>query len=129
MLVNPKDKIKGYFISQMPSEWIVKLPSNSVGYTYRVAMYIWHLKGVKKFKDLIVTLKGINSFLRIHDWAFLKALDELEKCRMIKTVRQRGKSPTVTVLCDNCYEEYPALRTHTNNRMMAPEGMTKALEW
>ena len=62
MLANPKDKIKGYFISQMPSEWIVKLPSNSVGHTYRVAMYIWHLKGVKKSKDLVVTLKGINHF-------------------------------------------------------------------
>ena len=113
MLVNPKDKIKGSFISQMPSEWIVKLPSNSVGHTYRVAMYIWHLKGVKKSKDLVVTLKGINSFLPIPDWAFPKALDELEECGMIKTVRHRGKSPTVTVLCDSCYEEYPTLRTHT----------------
>jgi len=30
MLVNFKDKIKGYFIPQMPSEWIVKLSSNSM---------------------------------------------------------------------------------------------------
>jgi hypothetical protein len=45
MLVNPKEKIKGSFIYQMPSEWIVKLPSNSVGHMYRMAMYIWHLKG------------------------------------------------------------------------------------
>ena len=111
MLVNPKEKIKGSFISQMPSEWIVKLPSNSVGHTYRMAMYIWHLKGVKKSNDLVVTLKGINSFLPIPDWAFPKALDELKKCGMIKTVRQRGKSPTVTVLCDNCYEGYPTLKT------------------
>ena len=83
---------------------------------------------MKKSKDLIVTLKGINSFLPIPDWAFPKALDELEECGMIKTIRQRGKSPTVIVLCDNCYEEYPTLRTHTNNRMMAPEGMTEAWE-
>ncbi len=111
MPVNSKDKIKGSFISQMPSEWIVKLPSNSVGHTYRVAMYIWHLKRVKKYsKDLVVTLRGINSFLPIPYWAFPKALEELEKCGMIKTVRQRGKSPTVTVLCDNCYEEYPTLK-------------------
>ena len=68
MLVNPKDKIKGSFISQMPSEWIVKLPSKSVGHTYRVAMYIWHLKGKSKStKGLVVTLKGINSFLPIPD--------------------------------------------------------------
>lgn len=79
----------------------------------RVAMYIWHLKGVKKSNNLVVTLKGINSFLPIPDWDFPKALDELEKCGMIKTIRQKGKSPTVTVLCDNCYEEYPTLRTHT----------------
>jgi hypothetical protein len=58
-------------------------------------------------------LEGINSFLPIPDWAFPKALDELEKCGMIKTVRQRGKSPTLTVLCDNCYEGYPTLKTHT----------------
>ena len=108
MLVNSKDsKIKGSFTPQMPSEWIVKLPSNSVGHTYRVAMYIWHLKGVKKSKDLVVTLKGINSFLPIPNWAFPKALDELEKCGMIKTVRQRGKSPAVTILCDDFYEGYP----------------------
>ncbi len=112
MLVNSKDKIKGSFISQMPSEWIVKLSSNSFGHTYRVAMYIWHLKGVKKSNDLVVTQKGINSFLPIPDWAFPKALDELEKCGMIQTVRQRGKSPTVTVVCDNCYEEYPTLKTY-----------------
>lgn len=111
MLVNPKNKIKGFFIPQIPSEWIVKLPSNSVGHTYRVAMYIWHLKGVKKdSKNIVVTLKGINSFLPVPDWAFPRALEELEKCGMIKTVRQRGKSPTVTVLCDYCYEEYPTLR-------------------
>ena len=84
-----------------------KLPSNSVGHTYRVAMYIWHLKGFEKSKDLVVTLKGINSFLPIQDWAFPKVLGELENCGMIKTVRQRGKSPTVTVLCDNCYGGYP----------------------
>jgi len=112
MLVNSKDKIKGSFISQMPAEWIIKLPSNSVGHAYRTAMYIWHLKGVKKSNDLVVTLKGINSLLPILDWAFPKALDELEKCGMIKTIRQRGKSPTVIVLCDNFYEEYPTLRTH-----------------
>jgi succinate dehydrogenase/fumarate reductase-like Fe-S protein len=76
-------------------------------------MYIWHLKGVKKSKDLVVTLKSINSFLPIPYWAFPKALDELERCGMIKTVRQRGKSPSVTVLCDNCYEECLTLRTQT----------------
>ena len=72
MLVNSKDKIKGSFIAQMPSEWIVKLPSNSVGHTYRMAMYIWHLKGVKKSNDLVVTLKGINSFLPIRIGLFRK---------------------------------------------------------
>jgi len=45
-----------------------------------MAMYIWHLKGVKKSNDLVVTLKGINSFLPIPDWAFPKALDDLENC-------------------------------------------------
>ena len=75
-------------------------------------MYIWYLKGVKKSsKDLVVTLRGINSFLPIPDLAFPKALEELEKCGMVKTVRQRGKSPTVTILCDYCYEEYPTLKT------------------
>lgn len=111
MPVNSKDKIKGSFIPQMPSEWIVKLPSNSVGHTFRVAMYIWYLKGVKKTsKGLQVTLKGINSFLPVPKWAFPRALNELEKYGMINTVRQRGKSPTVTVLCDDFYEEYPILR-------------------
>jgi len=74
-------------------------------------MYIWHLNGFKKSKDLVVTLKDINSFLPIQDWAFPKALDELERCEMIKTIRLLGKSPTVTVLCDNCYEGYPTLKT------------------
>ncbi len=113
MLVNSRDKIKGYFIPQLPLEWIVKLPSNSVGHTYRVAMYIWHLKGIKKSTNLVVTLKGINSLLPIPDWAFPTALNELEKCGMIKTIRQKGKSPTVTVLCNNCYEGYPTLKMHS----------------
>ena len=74
-------------------------------------MYIWHLKGVTKSNnDLVVTLKGINSLLPIPDWAFPKAMNEVEKCGMIEIVKQRGKSPTVTVLCDNCYEEYPILK-------------------
>ena len=51
----------------MHSEWIVKLPSNSVGHTYRMTMYIWHLKGMKKSKDFLVTLKGINSLSPISD--------------------------------------------------------------
>ncbi len=64
---------------------------------------------MKKFKDLVVTLKGINSSLPIPDWALPRALNELEKCGMIKTIRQRGKSPTLTMLCDDCYEGYPTL--------------------
>ena len=55
-------------------------------------------------------------------------MDELEKYEMIKTVRHRGKTPNVSVLCDYSYEEYPTIRTHTNNRITAPEGMVKAWE-
>jgi hypothetical protein len=72
MLVNSKNKIKGSLISQMPSEWIVKLYSNSVGHTYRMEMYILHLKGVRKSNGLVVTLQVINSFLPIQDWLFRK---------------------------------------------------------
>jgi hypothetical protein len=91
----------------MHSEWIVKLPFNSVGHTYRMAMYVWHLKGMKKSKDFLVTLQGINSLFPISDWVFPKALDELEKRRIIETIRQRDKSSIVTVLCEDCYEGYP----------------------
>jgi len=54
------------------------------GHTYGWGMYIWHLKLVKTSKDLVVTLKDINYFLPIPDWAFPRALNELEKCGMIK---------------------------------------------
>ncbi|WP_155398030.1 hypothetical protein [Methanosarcina mazei] len=109
--MNKKDKIKGAFISQIPVQWIEKLPSNSIGHTYRIALYIWYLKGIKKTsKDLVITLKDINSFLSVPAWSFPKALEELEKCGMIHTTRQRGKSPLVTILCDDCYEEYPTLK-------------------
>ena len=81
-------------------------------------MYIWHLKGVTKSNnDLVVTLKGINSLLPIPDWAFPKALNELEKCGMIKTLRQRGKSSAVTILCENCYEGYPTLNFDHGDRL------------
>jgi hypothetical protein len=73
MLVDFNDKINGFFISQMSSKWIVKLPSNLVGHTYRMAMYIWYLKGVKKSNDLVVTLKGINSFLPIPRLGFFES--------------------------------------------------------
>ena len=79
----------------------------SDGYVYLA------FKGDEEIERLSSHHGGINSFLPIPDWAFPKALDELENCRMIQTVRQRGKSPTVTVLCDNFYEGYPTLRTHT----------------
>lgn len=75
-------------------------------------MYIWQLKETKKSNDLVVTSRGINSFIPISDRAFTKVLYGLEKFGVITTIRQRNKNSDVTVLFDNCHEEDPTLKIH-----------------
>lgn len=93
-----QEKINGNFIPAIPWEWIKKLQAPIGGYTFRVALYIWYQKGVKKSrKDLIISISGINNFFRIDRKAFNRAIHELESLGMIGVERHTGRSPRVTI--------------------------------
>lgn len=108
MPVKKENKLKVDFIHQMPIVWLNKIPGNKLGYTYKVALYIWFIKGLKKnHEHLLVTHREINFYFPVPRWALTRALKELEEYRMITVNRSVGKSPTVTVLCEEYYEQYP----------------------
>jgi hypothetical protein len=101
-----KNKIKGYFIPSIPHNWIKNalLLKNNVNAT-KLALYVWYLAGVNKTKkDIIVSSGKAKEMFGISSRSFTKALNDLESLGMITTVRGVGKSPRVTVVCDD-FEE------------------------
>ncbi|SRR5674476_621578 len=87
------------YISKIPWSWIQKIQSPIGGAAFRVALYIWFKKGVKKTpKNLVISSSGINDFYKMDKRTFSRALHELETLRMIYVERQPGKSPRVTIL-------------------------------
>lgn len=101
-----KNKIKGYFIPTVPYEWIKKalLLKNSVNAT-KLALYIWFQAGLNKtMVDLIVPSGRAKEMFGISSRSFTKALNDLESLGMITAVRGIGKSPRVTIICDD-FEE------------------------
>ncbi|MHB8102216.1 MAG: hypothetical protein ACYDEF_08585 [Methanosarcina sp.] len=108
----PNEKIKGKFYSQMPCGWIEKLQYPVGGHTFRVAMFIWYLKGWKRSsQDLVVSAKTVNEHYKIEKLALNRALHVLENLGMITVTRGSGKSPRVTILCEEYYESYQKLQS------------------
>jgi hypothetical protein len=101
-----KSKIKGYFIPSLPHNWIKKalLLGNNVNAT-KLALYIWFLSGLNRTKkDITVSSGKAKEMFGISPRSFTKALNDLESLGMITTVRGVGKSPRVTIICDD-FEE------------------------
>lgn len=66
-------------------------------------MYIWYVKGLKQTKtDLVISSSTANDIFGVNKRSFTRALQKLVDLGMITTsIRERGKSPRVTVIWDN----------------------------
>lgn len=87
------------FIPSIPWEWISKIQAPIGGAAFRVALYIWFRKGIKKTsKNLVISGSGINEFYKMDKRTISRALHELEDLKMITVERHAGRSPRVTIL-------------------------------
>lgn len=101
-----KSKIKGYFIPTISYNWIKKalLLENSINAT-KLALYIWFLSGCNRTReDIIVSSGKAKEMFGISPRSFTKALNDLESLGMITAVRGVGKSPRITIICED-FEE------------------------
>lgn len=101
-----KSKIKGYFIPTISYDWIKKaiFLKNNVNAT-KLALYIWFQSGLNKTRTGIILSSGkAKEMFGISPRSFTKALNDLEDLGMITTVRGIGRSPRVTIICDD-FEE------------------------
>jgi hypothetical protein len=95
----PKDNLECIYIYSISWKWIEKIQAPIGGAAFRVALYIWFQKGVKKtYKNLVISSSGINKFYKMDKRTFNRALHELESLGMVTVERQIGKSPKITVL-------------------------------
>ena len=99
-----KEKRKHHFIPNAPLPWIQKalLLQGNVN-AAKLALYIWYVKGLKQTKtDLVISSSTANDIFGVNKRSFTRALQELVDLGMITTsIRERGKSPRVTVIWDN----------------------------
>jgi len=99
-----KKKLKHHFIPSTPLPWIQKalLLQGNVN-AMKLALYIWYLKGLKQTKtDLVVSSSTANNIFGVNKRSFTRAQQELVDLGMITTsIRERGKSPRVTVIWDD----------------------------
>lgn len=94
-----KENLNSYYISKIPWEWIGKIQAPIGGAAFRVALYIWFQKCVKKsLKNLVISSSGINKFYKIDGRTFNRALHELEDLKMVEVERHIGRSPRVTIV-------------------------------
>jgi hypothetical protein len=94
-----KENFDCLFIPAIPFEWIEKIQAPIGGAAFRVALYIWFKKGVKKTTaNLIISSSGINGFYKMDKRTFSRALHELEDLKMITVERSPGRSPKVSIL-------------------------------
>jgi len=99
-----KKKLKHHLIPSTPLPWIQKalLLRGNVN-AMKLALYIWYLKGLKQTKtDLVVSSSTANNIFGVNKRSFTRAQQELVDLGMITTsIRERGKSPRVTVIWDD----------------------------
>jgi CTP-dependent riboflavin kinase len=64
---------------------------------------MWYLKGLKQTKtDLVISSSTANNIFGVNKRSFTRALQELVDLGMItKSIRERGKSPRVTVIWED----------------------------
>ena len=99
-----KEKRKHQFIPHTLLPWIQKalLLKGNVN-AAKLALYICYVKGLKQTKtDLVISSSTANDIFGVNKRSFTRALQELVDLGMITTsIRERGKSPRVTVIWDN----------------------------
>src|SRR5208283_4492787 len=99
-----KAKLKRHFIPNTPLHWIQKalMLQGNVNAT-KLALYIWYVKGLKQTKtDLVISSSTAKDTFGVNKRSFTRALQELVDLGMITTsIRERGKSPRVTVIWEN----------------------------
>lgn len=98
-----KTRIKGHFIPATPLDWIQKAAKlqGNVNAT-KLALYIWYCQGIKRTrKNLVISSSKAEEVFGVNKWSFSKALEDLIELKMITAVRGVGKSPRVTVICDD----------------------------
>jgi hypothetical protein len=103
-----KEKLKHHFIPHTPLPWIQKaLMLQGNANAVKLALYIWYVKGLKQTKiDLVISSSTANNIFGVNKRSFTRALKELVDLGMIKTsIRERGKSPRVTVIWDDSERE------------------------
>jgi len=94
-----KENFDCLFIPAIPFGWMEKIQVPTGGAAFRVALYIWFKKGVKKTtENLVISSGGVNRFYKMDKRTFSRALHELEDLKMISVERCSGKSPRVTIL-------------------------------
>lgn len=101
-----KSRITGHFIPGVPLNWIRNaLLLHGNANATKLALYIWYRQGLCRRKaDLVISSTKAEESFGINRRSFTKALDDLENLGMVTTVRGVGKSPRVTVVCDD-FEE------------------------
>jgi hypothetical protein len=103
-----KTKLKRHFIPNTPLPWIQKalMLQGNVNAT-KLALYIWYVKGLKQTKtDLVISSSTAKDICGVNKRSFTRALQELVDLGMITTsIRERGKSPRVTVIWEDSEKE------------------------
>ena len=103
-----KKKLKNHFIPNTPLPWIQKalMLQGNVNVA-KLALYIWHVKGLKQTKtDLVISSSTAKDTFGVNKRSFIRALQELVDLGMITTsIRERGKSPRVTVIWEDYERE------------------------
>jgi hypothetical protein len=103
-----KKKLKHHFIPNTPLPWIHKalLLRGNVN-AAKLALYIWYIKGIKQTKtDLVISSSKAKDIFGVNKRSFTRALQELVNLEMITTsIRERGKSPRVTVIWEDSERE------------------------
>src|SRR5208337_1010162 len=103
-----KTKLKRHFIPNTPIPWIQKalMLQGNVNAT-KLALYIWYVKGLKQTKtDLVISSSTAHDIFGINKRSFTRALQKLVDLGMITTsLRERGKSPKVTVMWEDSEKE------------------------
>ncbi len=103
-----KKKLKYHFVPNTPLSWIqnVLLLQGNINAT-KLALYIWYVKGLKQTKtDLVISSSTAKDIFGVNKRSFTRALQELVDLGMITTsIRERGKSPRVTVIWEDSERE------------------------
>lgn len=92
-----RKKIRGSFVQKVPLENWLKYAFHLPGKALHVAVLLQHVDGLAKGKEFTVTTKMLRDF-GIDRKTFRRALNLLEKEKLIKVDVRRGKKPRIKIL-------------------------------